>query len=75
MASAVSILKILLGKMHFIAALAMFFFIALMVVTDSTAARALLLLPVVICYAASRILQSIDAANSVQDIVERQKRR
>ena len=74
MPSVLSILKTLLGKLNIIAALAMFFFIALMVVENDMAARAFLLIPVVILYFLSKILFSIDQANMVQDILERQKK-
>jgi len=55
----------LVPKLHFIAALAMFLFIAFMVVENDQAKRAFLLVPVVICYAASRILFAMDQANMV----------
>lgn len=67
-------LKTLVPKLHFIAALGMFLFIAFMVVENDETARVFLLLPIVICYALSKILFAMDQANMVQDIVERQKK-
>ena len=69
-----TMLKTLVPKLHFIAALGMFLFIAFMVVENDETARVFLLLPIVICYALSKILFAMDQANMVKDIVERQKK-
>jgi hypothetical protein len=67
-------LKKLVPKLHFIAALGMFLFIAFMVVENDQTARVFLLVPIVICYMVSKVLFAMDQANMVQDIVERQKK-
>ncbi len=73
MSALISTLKSLITKMHFIAALVMFFFIALIVVTDDLAQRAFLLAPVAICYLASKILFAIDQAELTKQMMEKYK--
>lgn len=63
----------IIPKLHFLASLAMFAFIAMMVVESDVGTRAMLLLPIVVCYAASRILFSMDQADMVKGILERNK--
>jgi len=58
---------------HFLATLAMFLFIALMVIENDQTARALLLLPVVASWFASKLLFSMDQAEKVKDIIQRNK--
>jgi hypothetical protein len=67
-------LNILIPKLHTAAGLAMFLFVAMMVVEKDINIRALLLLPIVVCYMLSKVLFSMDQANMVKDIVERQKK-
>jgi len=73
MSSFLSTLKALVLKLHFIAGLAMFLFVALMVVENDMTKRALLLLPVVLFYALSRILQAMDQSAMTQEMLERCK--
>jgi Sec-independent protein secretion pathway component TatC len=75
MSSILSIVKTSVTKLHFIAGLVMFLFIAFIVVENDMAKRALLLLPVVIFYSLSKVLFSMDQAEMVKDILERQKKR
>jgi Sec-independent protein secretion pathway component TatC len=65
----------MLSKLHFMAALAMFFFIALMVVSDDMAVRALLLVPVVLLFALSKLMYSIDQKTSTDEIIKHYKKR
>ncbi|MBI5227194.1 hypothetical protein HY988_01280 [Candidatus Micrarchaeota archaeon] len=74
MSEAISAIKSLITKMHFIVALAMFFFIALMVINDDLTQRALLLVPVVICYLISKILFAMDQADMTKNMMERYKK-
>ena len=73
MSSLLSAIKALVLKLHFIAGLAMFIFIALMVVENDMTKRALLLLPVVLFYVLSRVLQAADQSAMAGEMMERYK--
>lgn len=73
MSSLLSTLKAFVLKLHFIAGLVMFLFVALMVVENDMTKRVLLLLPVVLFYALSRILQAMDQSAMTQEMMERYK--
>jgi len=64
-----------LSKLHFLFSLAMFFFVAMMVVSDDLTTRALLLLPVVLLFALSKIMYSIDQKTSTDAIIKKYKKR
>ena len=59
--------KILL-PLHFILSFAMFFFIVLIVVEEDIAVRVFLLVPVVICWSASKVLYSMDQAAKIDEM-------
>ncbi|MBD3210460.1 hypothetical protein GF318_03705 [Candidatus Micrarchaeota archaeon] len=72
--SFVTILAEWFSRLHFLAALAMFFFIALMVLEEDRFIRALMLLPVVLFYTLSKVMYSIDQKASTDRIVEKYKK-
>lgn len=73
MTSLLFTIKTLVLKLHFIAGLVMFFFVALMVVESDMTKRAFLLLPVVLFYSLSRVLQAIDQSAMAQEMLARCK--
>lgn len=64
----------MLSKLHFLAALGMFFFIAMMVVSDEISVRAFLLLPVVLLFILSKVMYSIDQKTSTERIIKHYKK-
>jgi len=77
MATAKEILELIkrfIFKLHFLVGLAMFLFVAMIAVESDRTVRILLLLPVVLLYILSKVLQAADQAEMVGEMMEHYKK-